>query len=95
MLRTICLFVALILASPAGAVPVCGERQVFIDRMASTYGERVVGIGVAGQGEAVMELLVSKSGSWTLLRTVASGMACVIAVGNGWERLALDLGDKL
>ena len=43
-------------------------------------------LGIAGQKNLV-ELFVSKSGSWTMLMTTPEGMTCIMATGQSWEDL--------
>ena len=57
-------------ASPAiAAETLCGSRDSVLKQLASEYQEAPVGIGLASNG-AVVELLTSSSGSWTLLVTM-------------------------
>lgn len=62
----------------------CGERHALLNQLRETYAERPAGLGVVGNG-SVMELLVSPSGSWTLLLSMPTGQTCMIANGESWE----------
>jgi len=76
---------ALILAgSPAAAQTLCGTRDNVLKQLAFEYQEAPVGIGLASNG-AVVELLTSTSGSWTLLITTPRGPTCLMGTGEAWQ----------
>ena len=43
-----------------------------------------VSVGLSSNGTLV-EVLASKSGSWTMIYTKPDGASCVIATGQSWE----------
>lgn len=52
--------------------------------LSRTYGEAMAGVGLRDP-QSVLELWVSHDGAtWTLVLSMASGMACVMAAGTGW-----------
>jgi hypothetical protein len=71
----------------------CDSRSKILSALDQEYKEAPVGIGLTQTGR-VIELLVSKKGSWTLLATGPTGMSCLIAAGENWEAMALPVGDK-
>jgi len=71
------------LALPAMALTVCGERDKLLGQLARGNSEVPVAMGLATNG-AVLEVLVAKSGSWTVIVTRPSGMSCVVATGEAW-----------
>lgn len=73
--------------SPAAAQTLCGSRDTVLKQLASEYQEAPVGIGLASNG-AVVELLTSASGSWTLLVTMPKGPTCLMGTGEAWQALA-------
>lgn len=75
------------LATPAGAQQTCLPHDQAIEALAEAYGEQVVGVGIAGEGEMVIELLVAENGSWTLLSTRTDGTSCVVGSGESWATL--------
>jgi len=81
------------LLNAASAQNVCSERTKFVDQLSVTYAENTVGLGLVNDG-SVLEILVSKNGSWTILVTKPNGISCVVATGEAWEKipgkLALD-----
>jgi len=78
-----------VFAGSAAAQPLpCGPRAEIVARLGEGYGERPVGRGIS-QGGTMVELLVGKDGSWTLLVTSPGGRACLVSAGEGWEAVAL------
>lgn len=75
-----------VLAGPAQAQSMaCGLRADIVASLGGKFGETRHGGGLAGQ-TAIFELFASATtGTWTILRTGANGMSCVMAVGNGWQ----------
>ena len=83
MLRNALLF-AFITLSPAVAVAApCGKRIDFIEYLRTAYDEIPVTKGYTVDGE-IIEILVSKSGTWTVIVTAPSGTTCGIAAGESW-----------
>ena len=76
---------AMLWAVPAEAQSACGVRAKFIETLAKNYQESPSAFGIAGQRNLV-ELFVSKAGTWTMLVTQPSGMSCIVAAGQSWEQ---------
>jgi hypothetical protein len=88
------LFSALIIDAQA----LCGMRSIILDNLKTKYGEVVVGDGLASGHQHVVELLVSPSGSWSILTSLTSGMSCIVSTGDDWvfpQPAPPDLGDEL
>ena len=81
---TVVALMATSFASVAEAQQVCGKRAEFVTRLDATYKETTSGIGLINNG-AVIEVLTSMKGSWTILMTKTDGMSCVVASGQAWE----------
>lgn len=64
----------------------CGNRASIIKALAAKYKESPKFIAIAGQGNLV-EIFISKSGTWTILNTTAQGLTCAVAAGDSWEEL--------
>jgi hypothetical protein len=82
---------ALVLGMAAAAPPVaqaqiaCGARDSVVRNLGEKYGEVRRGGGLTGS-TAIYEIWASEdTGSWTILKTTPNGMACVMAVGEGWQ----------
>jgi hypothetical protein len=78
------LVLALVSATPALAQTLCGDRSEFLKQLDRSYGEHTEALGIAANG-AVLEVLTSEKGSWTILVTSPKGTTCVVATGESWE----------
>jgi len=86
----------IVVADQVGAqsAPNCGPRDAVVERLASGYGETRQSIGI-GANNAVVEMYAStETGSWTLLVTLPSGMSCLVAAGQSFERVVEALPAK-
>jgi len=71
-------------AGASAQVPtICGKRADILTGFASTYHEVRSAIGIV-DGGALIEVLVSPSGSWTMVVTKPGGVTCVIGTGRDW-----------
>ena len=80
-----------------GAVAICGAQTARAetgfcaahDKLADTlfnkFGEQKLGMGLAGKS-AMVELFVSTKGTFTLVTTNTSGLACIVGAGDSWEK---------
>lgn len=73
-------------AAPALAQTMCGERSAVVASLEKTYSETPVSMGLARNG-AVIEILASPSGSFTIILTLPDGLSCVMAAGENWENM--------
>lgn len=73
-------------SSQALAQMVCAARNDLLAHFAKRFEEVPNGVGITDQG-ALLELLVSPTGTWTMIITVPGGTACVVATGQSWETL--------
>lgn len=78
--------VMLSLAGPAIAQGPCGKRVEIIKALAKKYKEAPKFIAIAGQTNLV-EIFISKAGTWTILMTTPQGQTCIVAAGDSWEQL--------
>ncbi|HJM48714.1 MAG TPA: hypothetical protein QGF63_02580 [Alphaproteobacteria bacterium] len=89
------MMLVLALVAPAAAQTLCThERTAVIEQLKSRYQEAPVAMGLVGNG-SVLEVLASKTGSWTILVTQPSGLLCVVASGEAWENFPETAADKL
>lgn len=66
----------------------CAPRDEVLALLGDSYGETRQSIGLGAQGQ-VMELFASEtSGTWTIALTLPSGLTCLMAAGEAYERLA-------
>ncbi len=73
-------------SAPAAAAPVCGNHADIIDGLDKTHSERPMAMGLSADGR-VIELLVSPTGSWSILVSYSSRKTCLVATGANWESL--------
>ncbi len=79
---------------PSAAQMVCGERAKFIVDLDKVYSETPVAMGLSSTG-AVIEVLSSSSGTWTILITYPSGPTCMVAAGEAWDTLPLPVFGRI
>lgn len=79
--------IALAAASPALAqqAPPCAPTHADAARqLAERYGEVPTGYGLARDQGSVIEVFVSQSGSWTIVRVTPDGKTCMVLDGYEW-----------
>ena len=72
--------------APVQAETICGQRAEILEGLAQTYSEVPNGIGMAANG-AVIEVLLSPTGSFTIVMTQPNGISCLMLTGDTWEDL--------
>jgi hypothetical protein len=78
--------------SPAAAAArVCGERDDILKNLEQRHEETPQALGLSSDG-AVLEVLVSPEGGWTILVTYPRKPTCVVAIGEAWQMLRLTGG---
>jgi len=70
-------------AASATAQVVCGKRAEILAGFAMAYHEVQSAIGIT-EGGGLIEVLVSPSGTWTMVVTKPGGLTCVIGTGRDW-----------
>ena len=63
---------------------VCGPRDAAVAELVGDFEERVIGRGLSENGQAMLEVFKSESGSWTVIVTDTYGVSCVLANGQVW-----------
>jgi hypothetical protein len=63
----------------------CAPREHVIAGLESRYGERFDGGGLVSE-RTIYEVWVAESGTWTILRTTAGGVSCIMASGTRWRK---------
>lgn len=64
--------------------PMCGERDAVVAELKQVFQETPMAVGQV-DGNAIMEILVSEAGSWTILATGTDGVSCIVSAGEGFE----------
>ena len=72
------------LAVPAQAQSVCAPRSEVLGHLAKGYAEVPVARGLSSTG-AVLEVLASPAGTWSVILTMPNGISCLTAAGKDWE----------
>mgnify|MGYP000164701444 CR=1 FL=1 len=76
---------------PAAAqAPQCAQREAVLERLADSYHEEPVSIGVTATG-SLLEVLASPEGTWTIIITVPNGPTCLVSSGEGWRGAPVQL----
>lgn len=65
---------------------ICGERAKVVQGLEEGYSENPISLGITSSG-AVIEVLASKAGTFTIILTQPSGISCLLASGENWERV--------
>ncbi len=71
----------------------CAERGALLGQLKDKYSESAQGVGITGNG-AVMELLTSDQGTWSLVVTMPNGKSCLIATGDDWQQAPVKVAGK-
>jgi hypothetical protein len=82
--------VSLFVTPPATAGP-CGIREQIIKEITATFREKRTAVALMRTGD-VLEVFVSPAGTWTILLSKRSGVACVVAAGEVWRQEAMPKG---
>ncbi|SCZ38593.1 hypothetical protein [Afifella marina] len=77
--------------SPMLSVPKCAEHDDMVRILAKEYKEAPKALGLVG-GQRVMQVFVSKQGTWTIVVTRTSGDTCIVAAGQNWEEVPMEVG---
>ena len=79
------LVISLTLATSAGAQANCATRGAVIAKLGGQHSEEFHGGGLQ-TSQAVFEVWVSEDKrTWTILRTRADGVSCILAHGTNWR----------
>ena len=64
----------------------CGNRAAIIKALSAKYKESPKFLAIAGQKNLV-EIFISKTGTFTILLTPPAGQTCIIMAGDSWDQL--------
>ncbi len=94
-LMTAVLFGAVSFSNPAEAQVVCVEHNVLVKKLKAKHSEKAVAMGLASTG-AIIQIFSAKEGdTWTLVRTAPDGTSCVMAVGEAWMDVPMELAGDI
>lgn len=80
--------------SAAEAAARCAKHDQLVTVLKNKFKEQRTAVGLVSN-KGVMELYVSKGGSWTALFTRPDGIACVMASGSAMETLKVAMGPEV
>lgn len=66
----------------------CSDYVEVKRQLGARYDEAPVSLGLQSNGNMLQVFASPRSGSWTIVSTSPSGLACILAAGRGWEALA-------
>ena len=70
---------------PAAALEAqCAPHEEVVKVLNAKFQESQRAIGLINE-QAMMEVFISKQGTWTMVVTNESGMSCVMAAGEAWD----------
>jgi hypothetical protein len=81
-----------VLMPPATAGP-CGIREQIVKDITATFREKRAAIGLLLTGD-VLEVFVSPAGTWTIVVSKRSGIACIVAAGEVWMQEPVHKGPE-
>lgn len=70
---------------------ICGVRNEMVRALHDQFREEPQAVGQVDD-QAVIEVFVSNTGTWTILATGTDGMSCLVASGDGWDTTKLIVG---
>jgi hypothetical protein len=85
---------ALFAATPPARAGPCGLREQLIKDLADTYKEKRVAMALTATGD-LLEIFVSRGGTWTAVVSKPSGRACIVAAGETWISILGSLGTEV
>jgi hypothetical protein len=74
----------------ASAAAPCGSHDAIAKSLTTKFKEarRIMGVVNA---RAVMEIFMSAQGTWTVVVTDTNGLACIIAAGQDWQEVPVEM----
>lgn len=72
----------------------CGSRSTVLERLERDYEERRHSIAVTADGR-LLEVLISPSGTWSIIISVPGGSTCLVASGEGWRPVPVRRDDRI
>lgn len=86
---------AVLLALPAAAQQSnCGPRDFMVKALAEKYSESRQSIGLMDNGFMVEMYASEISGTWTILVTRPTGVACLVASGQSYEAVEEEIEES-
>ena len=74
------------LSSSSAQPSLCMPHKKLAEHLNGKFKEKLVSFGVASGNKILVQLYLSKIGSWTIAAVNPNGMSCVVTVGNSWTQ---------
>lgn len=97
MRTLLALCIALGLCEPAQAQQAgnpCAKYAELTRHLAQRYGEQVIWRGVADDGGSVIEIFAANGQTFSVVRRLPNGMACLMATGNSYDAIVAEVGGR-
>lgn len=65
---------------------ICHSTERISDRLSQQQGAERTARGTQSPDQ-ILEVWTNSSGAWTLVVTYATGVSCIVAMGDDWESL--------
>ena len=75
------------IAAKAAESPVCGSRPDLLKQLSSRFHEEPVALGLTSTGSIIEVLTTDNGATWTIMVSKPNGSSCLVAAGEGWEKL--------
>ena len=73
------------------ATQICISHDKVVKKLGSRVKEKRQAFGLINSSR-MLEIFVSKQGSWTIVVTTPDKMSCIVAAGNSWEQWKATFG---
>ena len=78
-------------ATAQGHAQQCDKRAKVLGHLAQKYREAPIAVGVTNSGGLVEVLTTGDGNTWTIIVSNPDGMSCLVAAGEGWRKINIDL----
>lgn len=75
---------ASVIPAAAFAQEACAPREEIVQKLSGDFREQQQAVGIVND-KAVLEVFVSRQGSWTIIATGTDGNSCVLSAGEEWD----------
>ena len=90
MTAVCCLSIGAIIFSADAEAVFCCERDEIRKLLTDRYKESSRGVGLVSD-KGIVELLISETGTWSILMTTPAGSTCIVAAGHTWQELVAEI----
>lgn len=76
------------------AIPCYGALEI-AEHLSAKFDEMPIAFGLQSNGNMLQVYASEEKGTWTVVSTTPTGMSCIVATGEGWERLPYSKSDPM